>query len=154
MKSNAILALCLSVLVYGGCRNIRKKKNPVNRDTSITHITSFNTLFLENRVLNHFFEANPAYAAYTEQFNDFYKHRNYEFAWFDSTGLTEQAYNFINLQNNYISQFSDSTLYNAQLIQLYNSFINKKFYPQHSDSLVMKTELLLKGQFFQFAIKV
>jgi len=154
MKCYVIPALCLTALVYWGCNNIRKKKNLVNRDTSITHVTSFNTLFLENRELNHFIATNPDYAAYTEQFNDFYKHRNYEFAWFDSTGLTEQAYNFINLQNNYINQFDDSSVYNVRLAQLYNGFVNKRFYPQHSDSLVMKTELLLTGQFFRYASKV
>lgn len=154
MKCNAPLVLCLSVFVYLGCTSSRKKKNPVNRDTTITHITSFNTLFFENGELGNFIASHPAYATYTGQFEDFYKHRNYEFAWFDSTGLTEQAHNFINLQNSYIGEFGDSSLYNAGLIQLYNEFANKKFYPRHNDSLVVKTELLLTGQFFQYASKV
>ena len=65
MKCYVIPALCLTALVYWGYNNIRKKKNPINRDTSITHVTSFNTLFLENRELNHFIATNPDYAAYT-----------------------------------------------------------------------------------------
>jgi murein L,D-transpeptidase YcbB/YkuD len=154
MKSNAILIASLSVIIYLGCTNIRKKKKPVARDTSITHTTSFNTLFFENSELNSFITANPQYAPFTEQFNDFYKHRNYEFAWFDSTGLTEQAYNFVNLQNSYISEFGDSSVYNEGLDKLYSSLISKKIHPRKNDTQVLKTELLLTGQFFRYASKV
>lgn len=154
MKCNAILILCFSLVVYVGCTSNKKKRNPVNRDTTITNTTSFNTLFFENPQLGSFLATHPEYATYTEQFNDFYKHRNYEFAWFDSTGLTEQAYNFINLQNSYISEFDDSAIYNAALNKLYAAFENRKFYPQKDDSLVIKTELLLTGQFFKYASKV
>ncbi len=154
MKQKIILILLLSFCLYQSCHNGKKKRNPITRDTTITNITSFNTLFLDSTQLNGFITSHTLYRTFAQQFNDFYSHRNYEFAWFDSTGMTEQAHNFINLQNSYISEFQDSSVYNKELETLYNSFENKRFLPVKDDPLVLRTELLLTGQFFKYAAKV
>lgn len=153
MKCIATRILCLAFLLFAGCQYGKRKKEAVTRDTTITHRTSFNPLFFDSATLGRFMASHTAYAPFAAQFNDFYKHRNYEFAWFDSAGLSEQAYNFMNLQNNYINEFRDSSLQNAELEALYNTYANKKISPQHNDPLILKTELLLTGQFFQYASK-
>ncbi len=143
----------LSFLLVQSCSNGSSKK-PVVRDTSITVATAFNDLFMDSLELDQFLQNNTAYQDYMQQFNDFYKDRNYAYAWFDSTGLSEQALNFRNLQLNYISSFEDSSLYHPEMEQLLQRFVtsNKKNKP--ADSLVLKTELLLTGQFFRYAAKV
>lgn len=144
-------ALCF--LLIQSCKNRRSKK-PVIRDTSITVATSFNDLFMDSVELDQFLKNNTTYQAYTEQFTDFYKDRNYGYAWFDSSGLTEQASNFRNLQLNYISSFEDSSLYQPQMENLLNMFTQSGKKKKTADSLVLKAELLLTGQFFRYAAKV
>ncbi|MBL0882309.1 MAG: L,D-transpeptidase family protein [Chitinophagaceae bacterium] len=143
----------LSLWLIQSCSNGNTKK-PVIRDTTITVATSFNDLFMDSIELDQFLNNNYTYQDYTKQFNDFYKDRNYAYAWFDSSGLSEQASNFRNLQLNYINSFEDSSLYHPEMEQLLQRFIlsNKRNKPV--DSLVLKTELLLTGQFFRYAAKV
>lgn len=126
----------------------------VQRDTTITQKTSFNNLFFDSARIDAFLAENPQYAAFTDQFKDFYSHRNYQYAWFDTSGLAEQANNFINLQNNYINDLGDSSLYNPALQGLVDTLTAQR--PNHvlSDARVLQTELLLTGQFFQYAAKV
>ncbi|MFX7507334.1 hypothetical protein ABTJ37_23745, partial [Acinetobacter baumannii] len=76
-----------------------------------TETTSFNNLFFDSSAVNQFLIAYPEYAEYKQQFIDFYTQRNFELAWFDSTGLAEQAHNFYNLQLNYINNIGDSAIY-------------------------------------------
>ena len=104
--------------------------------------------------LSVFLNTHPEYQNFTEQFNDFYKDRNYAYAWFDSTGLAEQALNFNNLQQNYISNFSDSSIYNASLDTLLKAVRLNTAKQKMGDAQILETELLLTGQFFQYASKV
>lgn len=143
----------LSLLLIQSCKNGRSRK-PVFRDTSITAATSFNDLFMDSLELDQFLKNNATYQDYSQQFNDFYKDRNYAYAWFDSSGLSEQASNFRNLQLNYIRSFEDSSLYHPEMEQLLNDLIASGKKNKPADSLVLKAELLLTGQFFRYAAKV
>lgn len=129
------------------CHSGKTKK--VVRDTSITYHTSYNNLFLDSIQLQSFIDSNPDFQKFTAQYNDFYKQRNFEYAWFDSSGLAEQAANFMNLLNNSINHLHDSSLYNKKLNELYNEIIQHK--EKVSTQKILKTELLLTGQFFAYA---
>ncbi len=153
MSRHLFLYCALSLLLTQSCKNGKNKK-PVVRDVSITAATSFNDLFMDSLELAQFLNNNPTYQTYTEQFNDFYKDRNYGYAWFDSSGLSEQASNFRNLQLNYISSFEDSSLYQPEMENLLNMFTQSGKKNKTPDSLVLKAELLLTGQFFRYAAKV
>lgn len=132
----------------------KSKKGSVGRDKSITPITSFNQLFFDSLEVKQFLSIHPELSTFSKQYIDFYNSRNFEFAWFDSTGLSEQAHNFFNLQNNYINNLSDSSIYNKQLHQLYDSVNGKKLTLIQSRELLLRAELLLTGQFFTYAAKV
>ena len=147
---SVIAALCFIVVA---CNN--KQKKAVVVDATITQQTSFNSLFFDSVQLDNFIAKDSSLQKFRQAFFDFYKHRNYEFAWFDTTGIVEQAQNFYNLQNNYITQIHDSTIYNPTLQVLYNHLNNKPHYrPTEKDSLMFKTEILLTGQFFKYTSKV
>lgn len=128
------------------------KSDKVERDTSITISTSFNNLFLDTGDLHNFLQANTSYALFEKQMKDFYKQRNFEYAWFDSNGLGEQADNFVNLLGNTISELEDSSLYSAKLDTLYSKLKNGNGKPHLGD--VLQTELFLTGQFFSYAAKI
>ena len=127
----------------------------IQADTTITKQTSFNNLFVDTSQVTAFLSSHPAYQKFQQQYADFYKQRNYEFAWFDSSGISEQAYNFINLLGSAVNTYNDSSLYNKELVNEVDAF--KK---DTTDTLIHKmpditeTELALTGQFFMYASKV
>ena len=135
--------------------NCKSKKRTSTRDVSINSKTSYNNLFIDSTTLEDFIGVQDSFQRYRSEFFDFYDQRNYEYAWFDADGMTEQAHNFYNLQNNFAANLNDSSIYNQQLQQLYewllnNSGTRNKVY----DSISKKTEMMLTGQFFQYALKV
>lgn len=144
------MALAL-VCIYFACNNAQQKN--VERDTTINETTSYNNLFLDSNRLGQFLASNANYGKYANQFNDFYRERNYEYAWFDSSGIGEQARGFINLLNSTISTMQDSSLYNAKLVALYNKFEDSSA-KKHTPEEVLNAELLLTGQFFYYAAKM
>lgn len=109
---------------------------------------------MDSTRLSAFLSNHRQYQNFTQQFNDFYKDRNYAYAWFDSAGLAEQALNFNNLQQNYIASFSDSSIYNPVLDSLLKGMLTNAPKKKIADSQVLEAELLLTGQFFQYAAKV
>ena len=154
MKTRALFFILISILFFHSCKYFKHKKDIAKRDTSITKKTSFNSLFIDSLYLDDFIARNVQYESYIDQFKDFYSHRNYEFAWFDTTGLSEQARNFINLQNNYVAEFQDSSILNTELQKLIDTLETKKMDASKKESVILRTELLLTGQFFEYAAKV
>ncbi len=153
MKIRTLLILCVSVFFLFACKSKRKRGAGLT-DSSVTRKSSFNHLFFDSTYIDYFLEQNPQYEPFSEQLDDFYRHRNFEFAWFDPKGLAEQVHNFMNLQDNYISEFKDSAMANPELQRLHDSLDEKVFKPVANDSIILKTELLLTAQFFRYASKV
>ena len=135
-----------------GWNNASEKE--VIRDSSITIATSYNPLFLDSVGMQLFIDGNDWVKPFSKQIIEFYTDRNFEFAWFDSTGLSEQAHHFYNLQNDYISRLSDSSLYNKAFQQLYTAYANKKAKQIVASKEVVNTELLFTAQFFVYADKM
>ena len=154
MKPASILTLLLIVILFS-CKNktgTKRKEEKVEVDKSITQTNAFNNLFLDSNIIKNFIANNPGYASYEQQFEDFYKSRNYEYAWFDTSGLAEQATNFVNLLSTTVGDLNDSSLYNKKMMNLYNAFFTDSTKHRHKSSL--ETELMLTGQFFKYANKV
>src|SRR5258705_2705841 len=102
MKKIIFHCLIACVLFIAGCNLVQNRKEQqeqkkIELDTSITTQTSFNNLFIDSNTINNFLANHPGYQKFQPQYADFYKQRNFETAWFDSSGITEQAYNFMNL---------------------------------------------------------
>jgi len=135
-----------------GWNNASEKE--VTRDSSITIATSYNPLFLDSTGLQTFLDSNGWARTFSKQMKDFYTDRNFEFAWFDSSGLSEQAHHFFNLQNDYITRLSDSSLFNQQFQNLYTAYANKKARQIVANREVVNTELLFTAQFFVYAEKM
>lgn len=152
MKSNGFIILSVLLLVCFACSNNAHEKN-VDRDTTINETTSFNNLFLDSNTIHQFFVSNQKYSKYEKQFDDFYRERNYEYAWFDSSGIGDQARGFISLLSSTMATMQDSSLYNQRLMSLYYKFEDSSD-QKHTPDEVLNTELLLTGQFFHYAAKM
>ena len=133
------------------CKQKQPKK--VTRDRTITKTTSFNNLFFDSNNIDEFLEIDTSYAKYKEQFHSFYKERNYEFAWFDSSGLAEQTHNFYNLLNTAIIELNDSSFIHPKMDAVYHYFISNS-YKKSTEKQVVDAELLMTAQFFNYAAKV
>ena len=137
------------------CENKIKTREPNKKvvvDSTITAATAFNNLFLDSAKIQKFLDKDSEYIIYQQQYIDFYKKRNFEYAWFDKTGISEQASNFMNLLNTTIIETNDSSLYNKKLVTLYNNFVTDS--SKHLESSPLQTELYLTGQFFAYTSKV
>jgi len=159
MTKKFVYYVILNVLVFWSCNlqqyKQQQQQQKIEIDKSITKQSSFNNLFIDSNKINAFLSAHPDYQKFQQQYSDFYMQRNYESAWFDSSGISEQAYNFMNLLGNAVNIYSDSSLYNKELEKDIVAF--KK---DTSDTVInttpdiTETELMLTGQFFAYASKV
>jgi len=153
--------MILLSLLWFGCIGTESKNDSsqnsnntqyIPPDKSITSDNAFNNLFFDSAKLQSFLDKHSEYAVYQEQFFNFYKQRNYEYAWFDTSGVTEQASNFMNLLNTTIIEGHDTDLYNKKLSSLYASFVTDS--TKHDKVSPLQTELYLTGQFFTYVSKV
>ncbi|RYY62020.1 MAG: hypothetical protein EOO05_04260, partial [Chitinophagaceae bacterium] len=147
--------LTLSLFLAFSCKNKETSFEVLPRDTTIVAKNSFSTLFFDSTQLETFMTGETLSDSLTERIRSFYNSRNFQYAWFDSTGLAEQAHSFLNMQSQFISYARDSSLYNPVLGQLLDSISSRP------DTLAykvatgdrLKYELLLTEYFFRYALK-
>ena len=151
MKYPKLLLLVFIAGLVFGCRN-GKNKQPVIKDSTITKATSFNEVFFDSVQLASFLNQNKQLNLFAEQYGDFYKSRNYQFAWFDSLGITQQTRDFINLLQTTVDDLQDSSLLNKSFLNIKDKVLKNEGYYTKQESINM--ELELTGQFFLFASKV
>jgi len=123
-------------------------QSTVSIDTSITEETSYNNMFLDSVAVDAFVNNDTSYKPFRKQFMDFYRHRNFEFAWFDTTGLTEQARNFINSLNTDTNMNDTLSVYD-RLKKMTDRFRQGITGIRHAE--MVHTELTLTGAFFKHA---
>ena len=100
-------ALLIVLILFNSCHGQQAKNIAVERDTTITPATSFSKLFFDTAKLEVFIKEQEAGDSAAGQLRNFYKRRNYQFAWFTEDGIAEHTRSFWNLHNNYISYFGD-----------------------------------------------
>lgn len=102
MKTIYIIAIF--AIAYTGCNDdsdssttVRVNGKQVKRNTQINKTNAYNDLFLDSARLEKFIAEQKLNDTVGGLLRDFYYARNFEFAWFDSHGLNEQALAFRNL---------------------------------------------------------
>ena len=127
-----IFALSFSILLYS-CSDpaenqkekkvTKEEKNISERDLSITASNSYSDLFLDTAALQNFINQNKIADSIARRLKSFYNTRNYQFAWFSSDGLTEQARGFWNLHDYVTTYDNDSSLKDKKLQKKMDRFI-------------------------------
>lgn len=150
-----ITLIALVILIIAGCNNSSSKKNnlPVKRDTTITQINAYSPLEIDSLKLEDYILKNDLKPSMAKEMRDFYKNRNYHFAWFGEDGLTEQARAFYNLHNTYVKANIDTSTYDKQLHTTMEKLLNDDSFiltPQE----VAQTELHLTQHFFKYTKEV
>jgi murein L,D-transpeptidase YcbB/YkuD len=153
MKSDlSILIFCTFILF--GCSNEKKPAFEIKpRDKGITMANSYSELFFDSTAMEAFISKEAVADSLADRIRSFYNSRNYQFAWFDSTGIAEYVRSFLNLQDQYISYARDSSLSNPFLRQLADSITADSSAYKIANPDRLKTELQLTESFFRYAAR-
>ena len=137
----------ISTILYS-CKTKKEKAPEPKVDESIPGNFSTQTeKVLDSMSLQHFVDSFPKFAPISNDLKIFYSGRNYAYAWFDSSGMIEQASNLFNRLKNITDEGIDSNkmIYQKEL----NDLMDQS--GQSSDSSSLKTELMLTAQYLTYA---
>ena len=130
-------------------KSSRSEKIP-KRETSITTVNAYNNIFIDTLSVNNFIDTDSSDADLTGRMHSFYNQRNYEFAWFSSDGLTEQARSFWNL----LSFQNDTSVVDRRFKKLMKPlFAEDSAVINPSDKNIVAIELGLTKYFIQSMLK-
>ncbi len=127
------------------------EKKISKRDISITRANSYSDLFMDSTAVVNYLKENAIPDSIARRVRSFYNARNYQYAWFTQTGLTEQARGFWNLHDYYNSYTKDSTLKNKQLQRKMDKLVAEETLAvSNSDKSMLQTEITLTKHFIQY----
>ena len=130
----------------------KAEKKISRRDVNITPANSYSDLFFDSMNMENFITQNNIPDSVARRMRSFYNTRNYQYAWFSSSGLTEQALGFWNLRN-YATYSGDTSLKNKTLEQKMNALMAEDtLQVSASDKSVLNTELALTQSFIMYAL--
>jgi len=126
-----------------GGSSTTKDKNLTPRNGSITRTNAYSDLFLDSTAMEAFIQEQNLNDTITTGLRNFYNARNYQYAWFASDGLTEQALAFRNLYD----YAQDSGAHKKLDRKLEALMANDSLTVSASDAGIRKTELMLTWRF-------
>ncbi len=150
-----ILFFSSFILFLLSCNNAVKEANGevVPRDYSIDSNIAVTDVFLDSSSVEQFIKQQLFHDSLSKRIRSFYNGRNYQYAWFNSKGISTNAGTFLDLFNDYISYSKDSSLYNPVFSNLFDFITGGNYSFNIKDSIVFKTELFLTAQFFRYAYR-
>lgn len=129
-----------------------KAKKITDRDYSITAAEAYNDMFLDSMAMERYIinrELDDKKIA--RRIRSFYNARNYQYGWFSTKGLTEQARIFWNQYDYAVTHLKDSTLVNSAFYKQAERYLNKeKMTANTRDSLILNTEFGFTEHFIRF----
>jgi len=149
----AVLLLVFCTSCKTRSRRIWQRANPQSqeeevlvRDYSITPENAYNDLFLDSTAFEKFIAEKAMDDSISGNMRDFYNMRNFEYAWFDSKGLTEQALGFRSLY-----KFNTDSV-NKKLDQQMDALLLHEQKIEANDPSIIAIELQLTKRFVQFIL--
>jgi L,D-transpeptidase YcbB len=129
-----------------------KAKKVTDRDFSINTENAYNDLFLDSLAMEKYISNKQlADKKIARRIRSFYNARNYQYAWFSSEGVTEQARFFWNQYDYAVSYLKDSSLVNKPFYKQAESYLNKeKLTVSKKDTALLNTEFALTENFIRF----
>jgi murein L,D-transpeptidase YcbB/YkuD len=130
----------------------KEEKNVSTLDSSITKANSYSDLFLDTAALASFITQNKVADSIARRLRSFYNTRNYQFAWFSSDGLTEQARGFWNLHDYVTTYDNDSSLKDKKLQKRMDRLIAEDELSASASKDFINTELTLTEHFIMYML--
>jgi murein L,D-transpeptidase YcbB/YkuD len=133
--------------------NDKTDKNVSKRNYAITASNSYSDLFLDSLDMEKFIREKRLPDSLARRLRSFYNTRNYQFAWFSSDGLTEEARGFWNLHDYVTTYDVDTTLQDKTLQKKMDRLISEdELSVSASDKNFVNTELTLTQHFIQYML--
>ena len=149
----AILFACSDPATEQERSAAKAEKNMSDRDISITPSNSYSNLFLDTASVQNFITQNKIGDSIGRRLKSFYNTRNYQFAWFSSNGLTEQARGFWNLHDYVTTYDADSSLRDKKLQKRMDRLIAEdELSVSASSKDFINTELTLTQHFIMYML--
>lgn len=149
----AILFSCSDPATEKARLAAKAEKNISERDLSITASNSYSNLFLDSTSIQNFIAQNKIGDSIGRRLKSFYNTRNYQFAWFTSNGLTEQARGFWNLHDYVTTYEADSSLKDKKLQKRMDRLIAEdELSVSASNKDFINTELRLTQHFIMYML--
>ncbi|MEO8414077.1 MAG: L,D-transpeptidase family protein [Ginsengibacter sp.] len=149
MKKICILAFVMAMYITAcnsGNTSLEEKKIS-KRDYSINKKNAYNDLFLDSTDVENYILKNNIEKELSNRIRSFYNARNYQYAWFSSNGLTEQALGFWSLRN----YTGDTSVSRKSLQKTMDDLMTDDSLVVHShDRVALKAELSLSENFISF----
>jgi L,D-transpeptidase YcbB len=129
-----------------------KDKKVTDRDYSITKAEAYNDIFLDSMAMEKYItDRQLADKKIATRIRSFYNARNYQYGWFSSTGLTEQARFFWNQYDYAVNHLNDTTLVNSDFFKRANQYMNQeKVKVSTNDNNLLQTEFGLTEHFIRY----
>lgn len=135
----------------GNGESEKEKKRISSRDYSITKENSYSDLFLDSLAMEKFIVDRKVPDSIRRRMRSFYNTRNFQYAWFSSDGLTEQAKGFWNLHDYHTTYAHDTSLHDKKLQRRMDDLIfEPNFTVSSSNAGYLQTELQLTQHFIQY----
>lgn len=128
------------------------KKGMTKRDYSITKNNSYSDLFLDSAVMEKHIASKGLDDSIARRLRSFYNSRNYGFAWFTSSGLTEQARAFWNLHDYVTTYDNDTSLRDKNLQKKMDAYIAEESLKASASGNFIQTELTLTQHFIKYIL--
>lgn len=130
-----------------------EKKKISSRDYSITKANAYSSLFMDSTAMEAFLVERQVPDSIARRMRSFYNTRNYQYAWFNPEGLTEQARGFWSLHDFHTTYAKDSALMDKALEKkMDNLIVADDFSVSASDKSTLKTELQLTQHFIYYML--
>jgi murein L,D-transpeptidase YcbB/YkuD len=155
----------IAVSLFASCQNAsepskngdnadseEEKKNVTKRDYSITKANSYSDLFFDSSAMEKYIADKNLDEKVARRVRSFYNSRNYQFAWFTSNGLTEQARSFWNLHDYVTTYDKDSSLKDKTLQKKMDAFIAEENLSVSASGNFLQTELTLTQHFIKYML--
>jgi len=144
-----IVLIPAGLLLIAGCRQGGKGKPGITpRNTAVNSSNAYNNLFLDSAAVEKYIAAQNPGDTIANAMRSFYNARNFEYAWFDEQGLTEQARGFRSLYH----YSKDTTEGARQLETRLDALMNDDDTTvDGSNAGIIKTELQLTQRFITYA---
>ena len=131
----------------------KEEKKISKRAYGINKSNSYSDLFLDSTVMEKYILEKKLPDSISRRIRSFYNTRNYQFAWFTSKGLTEQARGFWNLHDYHTTYNHDSLLHNKTLQRRMDDLIAEEGLSiSATNKTYINTELTLTNHFIQYVM--
>jgi len=129
-----------------------KGKKITDRDYSISKENAYINMFLDSMAMEKYIaDRQLADKKIANRIRSFYNARNYQYAWFSPTGLTEQARFFWNQYDYAVNHLKDTTMANSSFFKQASQYMNQeKVTVSKADAGILQTEFGLSEHFIRY----